>query len=139
MIRDKQASFSEEQAVTATAVSTNVHDAGVANRAIDQRELELCIQCVETAVSGGSSTLTVALQDSADNSSFADVVLTPAIAKATLVAGYEIRLPLPPRLRRYTRLNYTVAVADLTAGKFNAFLTPARQDNRAMPSGFSIA
>ena len=140
MYQDKLATYSQDQAVTATAVSTNVYDAGAANRDIGNGEpLELVVVVGEAAVSGGSSTLVITLQDSADNSSFADVLSSPSIPKASITLGAELfKTKLPVGLRRYTRLNYTVGTADLTAGKFTAFLTPVRQANRAMPSGFSI-
>ncbi len=140
MYQDKQATYSQDQAVTATAVSTNVYDAGVANRGIgDGEALELVVSVTEAAVSGGSSTVTIALQDSADNSSFADVLVSPAIPKASITLGAELfKAKLPTGLRRYTRLNYTVGTADLTAGKFTAFLALDRQANRAMPAGYAI-
>jgi hypothetical protein len=68
--------------------------------------------------------VTFALQDSADNSSFADIFTTGAIGKATLVAGYIVfTIAIPPTHRRYLRINYTVATGPLTAGKFDAFVT----------------
>lgn len=50
-----------------------------------------------------------------------------AIPKATLVAGYKIavvELPRIPTYARYLGLQQTTAVAALTAGSVNAFLTP---------------
>jgi hypothetical protein len=86
-----------------------------------------------TFTSGGSATLTVALQDSADNSSFAAVtpaVTTAAIAVASLAAGYElIRMPLPVGLRRYVKLVYTIGTASMTAGKIDAWIGPPKGEN----------
>ena len=100
----------------------------------------LVIQVATTvAASGGASNVTFSLDDSADNSTFAAVLKTPAIAKATLVAGYEaLRVRLPAGLRRYIQVTYTVDTNDLTAGAFNAYLVLDRQDNVARPSGFSV-
>ena len=102
--------------------------------------IELVVQVATTvAASGGASNVTFSLDDSADNSSFAVVAQTPAIAKATLVAGYEaLRLRLPAGLRRYIQVTYTVDTNNLTAGAFNAYLVLDRQDNVARPSGFSV-
>ena len=141
MYQDKQNTYSQDQAVTASAASTHVFDAGAAGRDIGHgRDLDLVVLCTETAASGGASTVQFHLEDSADNSAFAKVVETPAIAKASLVAGTEVlRIGLPGGLRRYTRLYYTVTTADLTAGRFTAFLALDRQANRPYPRGYDIA
>lgn len=141
MIVDNNLYMSDAQAVTASAASTKSLDFATATRNIGAGErLELVIQVATTVqASGGASNTTFALQDSADNSSFADVVKTAAIAKATLVAGYEaLRIRLPAGLRRYIQVYYTVDTNDLTAGAFNAYLVIDRQDNVARPSGFSV-
>lgn len=134
-ILDNKLVLSQDQAVTtATTASTNVIDTGVGSNWFGSAvpadygeggDLWLNILCTTTTASAGASTVTFALQDSADNASFADTaVKTGAIGKATLVAGYTVlRVPLPPDLRRYIRVAYTVATADLTAGKFSAFIT----------------
>ena len=141
MYQDQQNTYSQDQAVTASAPSTHVFDAGAAGRDIGHgRGLDLVVLCTETATSGGASTVQFHLEDSADNSAFARVVETPAIAKASLVAGAEVlRIGMPGGLRRYTRLYYTVTPADLTAGRFTAFLALDRQANRPYPRGYDIA
>ena len=134
--------FSEEQApTTGTTASTNVIDTGIAGRSIGSgEEIELVVVVHTTATSGGSNTTQVVLQDSADNSSFATVLGSIATAVASLTAGTELlRVKLPPGLRRYIRVAYIIATADLTAGKFNAYLTKDRQDNVAQASGFSVS
>ena len=58
--------------------------------------------------------------------------LSAAVAKATLVDGYEcVAIRLPKGMKRYIRVVYVVAVADLTAGKFTARLLPELQTNKA--------
>jgi len=141
MYIDNSLVFSDAQAVTASAASTNSLDTSTALRNIGNGQPIYAVVFVHTTVaaSGGASNVTFALQDSADNSSFADVLKGPAIAKATLVAGYRaFVVPLPPKLRRYLRINYTVDTNDLTAGKFNAFLTLDLDDNIAQASGFTV-
>jgi hypothetical protein len=141
MYQDKQNTYSQDQTVTASAASAHVYDAGAGGRDIGHgRDLDLVVLCTETVASGGASTVQFHLEDSADNSAFAKVVGTPAIGKASLVAGTEVlRVALPSGLRRYTRLYYTVTTADLTAGKFTAFLALERQANHAYPRGYTMA
>lgn len=127
-ILDKGLEFSDAQAVTASAASTNVLDLGVVapNTGRGSNQMYLQIVVNTTADASGSATVAFALEDSADDSSFAVVpgVSVAAIGKATLVAGYIVlTIALPPRLRRYIRVYYTVATGPLTAGKFDAFLT----------------
>ena len=140
MIVDNNLYMSDAQAVTSSAASTKSLDFGAALRHIgDGEEINLLVQVATAAGSGGTSNVTFALQDSADNSTFADVVKTPAIAKATLVAGYEVlRIKLPAGLRRYIQVYYTVDTTDLTSGAFNAYLTLDRQNNVSRPSGFNV-
>lgn len=139
---DKFLLFSDAQApTTGTTVSTNVVDTTTALRSIGSGEpVWLVVQCVTTATSGGSNTTQALLEDSADNSSFATVLSSAAHAVASIVAGFNLmRVMLPTGLRRYLRVSYVIAVADLTAGAFDAFLTHDIQDNVARPSGFTVS
>lgn len=124
-ILDKGLEFSDAQAVTSTAASTNVIDLTVTAPNIGRgNNLLVQVATNEAATASGSATVTFALQDSADNSTFADIFTTGAIGKATLVAGYIVfTIAIPPTVRRYLRINYTVATGPLTAGKFDAFIT----------------
>lgn len=139
-IVDNNLYMSDAQAVTATAASTKSLDFATALRSIGSGEpIELVVQVVTAATAAGAATVVFSLDDSADNSTFAPVVQTPAIGKATLVAGYEaLRIRLPAGLQRYIQVTYTVATGPLTAGTFNAYLELDRQDNVARPSGFSV-
>jgi hypothetical protein len=92
-----------------------------------------------TATSGGSSTVTVALVSSASTAltSVTTHYTSAAIAVASLVAGFtavDIQLP-PGQYKRYLGIIYTVATADLTAGKFTAALSKDRQDFVAYATG----
>lgn len=140
-LTDNNLYMSDAQAVTATAASTKSLDMATAARNVGSGEPIELIIAVHTlvAASGGASNVTFSLDDSADNSSFTAVIKTPAIAKATLVAGYEaMRIRLPATLRRYIQVTYTVDTNDLTAGAFDAYLVLDRQDNVARPSGFTV-
>lgn len=111
--------LSDKQAITTTAASTNVVDTRD-NDIGAGRPLYLVLHVVE-AFAGGTS-LAVALQDSANNSTFADVVVNPAIPLAGLTLGKKVVLGLPPGLRRYLRANYTVS-GTFSAGKVTAHIT----------------
>jgi len=139
MIIDKALQVSNEQAVTSSAASTDVIDTGQTTPDLGASDLYLVITTDEAATASGSATVTFSLQDSADNSSFADVAVTAAIGKATLVAGYQRIIPLPIRLRRYLRAYYTVATGPLTAGKFSAQIVAGYQLNVPKPDSSKIA
>ena len=140
MFIDKNLQVSNEQAVTSTAASTDVIDFGQANPDVGASDhASMVITVDEAATAVGAATVTIAVQDSADNSSFADVAVTAAIGKATLVAGYQHVIPMPTKLRRYCRVNYTVATGPLTAGKFSAQLVAGIQQNVPKPDSSRIA
>ena len=54
----------------------------------------------------------------------------PSQALATLIAGYQFRLAVPPGVsKRYLGLRYTVGTAETTAGKVTAGLVIDKQTN----------
>ena len=119
MIIDKDFLFSEKQAVTASAASANAIDMGAAGDAVGQ---ELTIHAVVTTAFATLTSLTIKVQTSANNSDWTDVVLSPAIAAASLTAGKEVfAIRVPQGLNRYVRLHYTVTGSNATAGKITAF------------------
>ena len=132
MIIDKNLLFSDAQAETTVAAhdSTNYIDIAVAGDA--NKELYLVVSVNTTCTSTGSATVQLKmLTDSTTGwSSPVTVFDSGAIAVASLVAGYkicEVRIP-KGKLERYTKLTYTIATAALSAGKFDAFLTPVLDD-----------
>lgn len=131
MIIDAFNRFSDAQAVTVTAVSTNVVDLGLGDKGIGERAFRLRIDAVEAALAAGAATVTFDLQTD-DNEAFSSptvVFSSGAIGKAALGLGARaVDAPVPMGLQRYVRINYTVATGPLTAGKFSAALvldTPA--------------
>lgn len=141
---DLNTKYSIAQAVTSTGdtASTNVYDAGSANSSDIglNDELWINVVCSTTATSGGSATVQAVLQDSANNSTFADVLAGPALAVANVTQGAVLLQACPPLgLRRYTRIVYRIGTAALTAGKFDAFISMDVQRNIARPSGFTAA
>ena len=128
MILDKQLVFSKEQAVTASAYSTNLIDLGAA-------DLELGIGTplyievwMDTVFSGSTATLTVELRDGTTTSPTDKVMeILPAISQTAMIAKgigllAKVLLPEGMDLSRYIRLYYAVS-ASLAGGKLNAFIT----------------
>ena len=121
MILDNELFFSDKQAVTADAASTNALDLGAAGDAVGQ---ELTIRAVVTTTFATLTSLTIKVQTSANNSDWSDVVLSPAIAVASLVKGAEVfTVRVPKGLKRYVRLYYDVTGSNATAGKISAFMS----------------
>jgi hypothetical protein len=144
MYIDTNLEFSDAQAVTATAISTNVYDtlsvaAGAGSTGIggntlvdlgQAADLYLVVLTQTTCTDSGSdATLTITLEsDSTANLATSATVhfSTGAIAFADFAtAGTRlITVKLPHgQYERYLGLRYTVASGPLTAGAFDAFLT----------------
>lgn len=125
-IFDKQNMYSEDQAITASAVSTNVIDHTIAG--IGEGEpIEVIVKV--TAAFATLTSLVVTLQTDSDEAfgTAQNVLATAAIPAASLVAGYEFRIStMPSNMLRYTRLSYTVAGSDATAGTIWAGLAVDR-------------
>lgn len=139
MIIDKLLQVSNEQAVTASAASTDVIDFGQANPDIGVDDMcNMVITTDEAATAAGAATVTFSVQDSADNSTFADVAVTTAIPKATLALGFQHVIPMPYKLRRYCRVYYTVATGPLTTGKFSAQVVTGITQNTPKPDSAKI-
>lgn len=87
-------------------------------------DVNFFIQVDETFASGGAATLTVELIMSAnsDLSSYTVLHTTPALAMATLVAGYQIRIAVPKvgLTSRHLGCRYTIGTATTTAGTCTA-------------------
>lgn len=133
MFVDSKLEFSDAQAVTSTAISTNVIDLGDDNtlQDIGAGEPMYLVVLTQTAATDVSSdaTLTVSLEsDSTANLATSATVhyTTGALAFAafspagTVLAA--VRLPIG-NYERYLGMRYTVANGPLTAGNFDAFLT----------------
>ena len=140
MYIDRQNLFGQDQAVTASAASTDYIDLGSARDIGNGERPEILVLCTQDVTAAGAATVTVALQ-SDDNSSFStpiNLVLSDAIPKASLVAGAQVlRVAVPYGTERYLRLFYTVGTGPLTAGKFTSGLVPLRQANVAYATGYT--
>lgn len=140
------------QAITATAVSTDVIDWHISGLPVlasgqgardmgigDKPALKMLVQVTTTFTSGGAGTLQVALEGAQDNGSGAPGAyttwwLSPAYALATLVQGarlYDMDFPRPPAgvaVPRFVRLNFINATAVFTGGVVQAFIVLDRID-----------
>lgn len=126
MIRDNDLIFSDSQAVTVSAASTDIVDLTKKGDAIGT-ELYLAIQCREAAAAAGAATVNFVLQTATDAAFTTPVVLfdSGAIAKASITLNaFLVKVKIPVGLLQFVRVYYTVGTGPLTAGKFDAFLTP---------------
>jgi hypothetical protein len=141
MIFDAQSRFSNAQAITATAASTDVIDLGAAGipyghtaalrRDLGVHQIPLHIQVVENFATLTSLVVSVQTDDNSSFSSATTILASQAIPVASLVAGYVFNiddLPLQTS-ERYVRLNYTVAGSNATAGKITGGIVAASQRN----------
>lgn len=159
MYVDSQLEFSDAQAVTSTAISTNVYDlfsmsTGGASTDVSPNtrldigageDLYLVVTTV-VAVTDTSSdaTLTVTFESADDAGLTTNSTVhfsTGPLAFATYAtAGTRvalIKLPLAA-YRRYIGVRYTVASGPLTTGAFDAFITTNVDANRIYKSGFTV-
>lgn len=151
-ILNSQEVFSDAQAVTSTAISTNVYDTNPVagpNALQDLGQGEDVYLIVQTAVAitdtGSDATLTVTLEsDSAATLASSPVVhySTGALAFATYSAAGSviavIKIP-SANYKRYIGLRYTVASGPFTAGAIDAFLTKDLSIVKYYSSGFTVA
>jgi hypothetical protein len=133
MILDKLSLLSDEQAITATAASTNVYDLGApgvvpyGNIQLRKRlgksdcKIPLLIQVVEDF--DNLTSLDIAIETD-DNSGFSSPkeVISHNVLLADLVAGYICPIENLPRGvdEQYIRLKYTVNGAAPSQGKITA-------------------
>ncbi len=141
--------FSSAQAITATAVSTNTYDLGVARDTGPGGDLWFNTTIDTTFTAGGAGTLQIQVVSSAAANLGSPTVLieTAPLALAQLTAGRSpitIRLPrsiltTQPIGQRYIGLQYTVATGPMTAGALTTNLINGDYDtNDLYPVGTTI-
>ena len=147
MYIDKFAEFPDGQAVTATAISTNVMDLNPALKlnttGVDigtGQDVYLILQADAAATAAGAATVVVTLESSAAAGLTSSTVhlTSKTFAVADLTAGktlLAVKLPTDTYLR-YLGVRYTVATGPLTAGSFSAFLTTDVQAYRAYAKNY---
>lgn len=140
MIIDKFLQVSEKQLVTISAASTNVIDFGQANPNTGMDDLSKMVITIDESVAGaGAATVTFSIQDSPDNVTFSDILLTEIFQKTSLTAGKQVVMPMPTKVKRYCRVYYTVGTGPLIGGRFSAQIVSGIQQNVPYPDSPRIS
>jgi hypothetical protein len=122
-VLDRANLFSNDQAITATAASTDVIDLGSSPRDVGSGEpVTVLVQVTETF--NNLTSLTATLQTSSTEAFSVPVQLTAAtVALADLTVGRKFSIGAVPRgVLRYIRLAYTVTGSAPSTGKITAGL-----------------
>ena len=141
MIFDRTLLWSDGQAITATAASTNVVDLGATGTILGASapivreigfgtEAEMSVTVTQSFNNLTSLTISIQVDDNAAFSSPTTVYTSPAYTLAQLATGAKYLLPdqLPAGTNeRYVRLMYTVAGTAPSTGKITAGVVAARQ------------
>ena len=141
MITDKLLTVSDAQAVTSSAVSTDVIDLGVARDIGAGFPVKMYFNVTEAVTASGAATVEFQVIGSAAAAMSSPVVLgsSGAIGKAALVAGKTLEVEINSQLQsaglRYVSAYYSVATGPLTAGKFSAGIVLNVQDFKVYPIG----
>lgn len=131
---DKQNEFSDSQAVTATAISTNVINTipgiggGLTQNLGGPEAIYLVVQVDTTFTAAGAATMDISLEsDSTANLATSPTVhfRTGPLALAALAARAQpVVVPLPVgEYEKFLGVRYTIATGPMTAGAISAFLT----------------
>ena len=138
MILSAQQIFSDDQAITASADSTNVIDLGVAGTPYDSNALN------QDVGKGAGVPILVQVTESFDNLTTLEIkistgattalgttVISQTIALADLVAGKQMAITVLPNdiTERYLGIEYVVVGTTPTAGKVTAGITMGVQTN----------
>jgi hypothetical protein len=139
MIIDTSLVFSNQQAVTASAPSTNAIDLGATGTPFaatiplvrdigDGEPIAIAVSVAQTFT--GLTALQVSVQTSPDSVNWTTVDTGPVVPAASLVAGYLFKVPkiVQEASSRYMQLYYTVS-GTATAGAINAAIVASRQSN----------
>lgn len=127
MYLDAQLLFSDAQAVTADAGSTNVVDLGVAAKVFDGEPLAVVLQ-IDVAADGTTTDETYEFQiETDDNAAFSSAtdLVAHSIGYASLTAGslHIIPIPVGVAVEQYMRVYYNVGGTSPSV-TVTAFLSP---------------
>lgn len=150
MMTDALLQLSSAQVVTATAVSTNTIDLGVARDIGTGKDLYAVITVDEAATAAGAATVDFQVITSAAANLGTPTIIsaTSPLAKTELTLGRKpIVVPISPAVllaqpvgQRYLGLQFTVATGPLTAGKFSVAITDSDVSvGKHYASGFTVA
>lgn len=127
MILDKNLTFADGKAISATAESDAVETGGGDEVA---RTLNLAVQLDDcAAVTPTDATVAATLQTSDDGAEWRDAASFPAVRVSDCQAGARV-VPfakLPLGLGRFLRVRAAVASGPLVGAKWSAWLTPSAE------------
>lgn len=142
MIFSAEQLFSDDQAITASADSTNVIDLGAPGTpyggaaALNQdigkgAPIPILAQVTTAMAAAGAATLEVIISTGSTTALGTTIASSGAIPKATLVAGYQIPIQVLPNqiVERYLGIEYVVTTGPMTAGNVTAGITMGNQTN----------
>ena len=141
MILSAQQLFSDDQAVTATALATNVIDLGIAATPYGAvaplhqdvgKGSPIPVLVQVTSDFATLTSLTVTIESSAADAMTSSTVLSSqTIAVADLIAGKQTFVQVVPNGadQRYLGVRYTVTGSNATAGTITAGITMGNQTN----------
>lgn len=143
---DSELVFSAAQSTAAFNIgdnpSTNVYDNASINNAeasLTGENLWVNVVC-NTLFVGATATIAAVLQSSPDNATWTDVVASKAFTIASIAAGTVLLQVQPPAgTQRFWRTILRVAVANVTAGAVDSYISNTVQYNVQRPSGFAVA
>lgn len=143
MILDAQNLFSDAQAVTAAAASTNSIDLGAARNIGAGEELYVGV-IVDVALtdSGSDSTVAVSLEGDSTTTFTPDASQALFTIPALAAAGSKYFAKISPDFAsnyRYIQLKYTPAGGDLTTGSFTAFIVKNPDTFKAFADNITIS
>jgi hypothetical protein len=143
MFIDAQNRFSNEQALSATAVSDDVIDTKVDGNLGVGEPMACVVTLKEEAVDGGGAETYVAkLESSSDEAFTAPIELSSISIPAGSAAGSKFVLPVPAdsRADRYFRVSYVLGGTAPTA-TVTSFLIPQSmvQNDYVFPHGYKIS
>jgi hypothetical protein len=145
MYIDANLLFSDAQAVTAAAASTNYLDLGLASRDVGTGEdlYLVCVCDVAMTDSGSDSTLDVILYGDSTTTFTPDASQTlfqfPAASAAGTTKIAKLDPGSAPLQYRYVELYYSPNNRNLSTGSFTAFITNNVQKYQSFADGITIS
>ena len=131
------------QAITATAVSTDVIDLSVARDVGEGRDLFMVFTVVVAFAGTGSVNMQVVTDDNAALSSPTVIGSTGAVAVASLTAGAQYVVPIPPQVaslgERYLGAQYTCSASPTTGTFLTQIVTDIQDGKKYYASGFAVS
>jgi len=135
------------QAITATAVSTNVIDLrqnanlALKNEGVVGQNVYLNVDVIQAFNTLTSLTITLETDSTSNLATSPTTHLTFSVLLAALTAGakvVQVALPVLPNYERYMGVRFTVVGSNPTLGSVMAYLSLDPQTNTGYPSGFTL-